>query len=58
MTQLLAFLASLLRWPDGVVVKQGNTLRTQASTTAGEVLCDETGRMLLDESGAILYDAE
>ena len=56
MRAVLAFVASLLRWPDGVVVKRGNTLRTQQG--AAEVLCDEDGRLLLDESGAILYDAE
>lgn len=29
---LAAFFASLLRWPDGVVVKVGNELRTQAGS--------------------------
>ncbi len=60
MRALLAFVGSLLRWPDGVVVKQGNTLRTQADAGGGGagVLFDDQGRALLDHNGLALTDSE
>jgi len=48
---LWAFVGSLLRWPDGMIVKSGNSLRT------AELLCDESGALLFDETGALLTDA-
>lgn len=55
--QLWAFVMSLAPWPDGVVVKVGNTLRT-GGAGAASLLCDEQGRLLLDEAGLILTDSE
>ena len=57
--QLYAFFMSLAKWPDGVVVKAGNRLETQAAGAGvTSALCDETGRLLLDEAGRILTDTE
>lgn len=55
--QLWAFVMSLAKWPDGVVIKVGNELRT-GGVASGEVLTDEQGRILFDDLGRFLIDSE
>jgi hypothetical protein len=42
MSMLHAFLGSLLRWPDGVVVKVGNELQTGGAGAGGTFTFDDT----------------